>query len=80
MGGCNTTDAKWEIKVNWRDTAPKTCEGHLVVLDQKKNILWLKKYDKSNRALIASREIREIREIPKDLCSIDFLQNQVRNL
>jgi len=70
IGACYTTDGKWEIKVNWRETAPKICKNHLIVVDQKKNILWLKKYNKSNGALLASRKIKQM---PNDLCSIDFL-------
>lgn len=70
IGGCYTADGKWEIKVNWRDTVPKICKGYLIVVDQNKTTLWLKRYSKDNGKLLASREIKKT---PKDLCSIDFL-------
>lgn len=70
IGGCYTTSGKWEIKANWRETVPKICKNHLIVLDQIKKALWLKRYSKDNGELLASKEIKAI---PKDLCSIDFL-------
>jgi len=69
IGGCYTANGKWEIKINWRDTAPKICKGYLIVVDQIKNILWLKKHNITNGLLLASKEIEDT---PKDLCSVDF--------
>ncbi len=70
IGGCYTANGQWEIKVNWNDTLPKICKGHLIVVDQINKTLWLKKYSKDNGELLSSKEIRKI---PKDLCSIDFV-------
>lgn len=66
-GSCYSTEGKWEVKVNWRETMPKLCGNYLVVVEESQKGLTLKKYNKLDGVLVLTKIIKKV---PDDLCSI----------
>ena len=56
IGACYTANGKWSIDVNWREVEPKICAEHLVVLDEKDNKKYLKKYNKITGDLVSKKK------------------------
>jgi hypothetical protein len=72
IGACYMASGKWSIDVNWREVEPKICGEHLVVLDEKDNKKYFKKYNKITGDLVFKKEITKP---PEDLCMKNTMLN-----